>query len=85
MFDPTTVLLKELEACNKEELLQEDLRIEDGNVGRPTNKGVGCVGQGMNDIISHKITVFVLKYWQQQVLNHLSIHRAWYGQEKQAE
>ncbi|TNN62941.1 hypothetical protein EYF80_026821 [Liparis tanakae] len=80
-----TILLKELEAGNKEELLQEDLRIEDGNVGRPTNKGVGCVGQGVNDIISHEVTVFVLKYWQQQVLNHLRIHRTWCGREKRAE
>lgn len=53
MFDSATVLLKELEACNKEELLQEDLRIKDGNVGSPADKGVGCVGQGVNDIISH--------------------------------
>lgn len=82
MFDSAKALLKELEACNKEELLQEDLRIKDGNVGSPADKGVGCVGQGMNDIISHKITVFVLKYWQQQVLNHLSIHRTWNRQEK---
>lgn len=53
VFDSATVLLKELEACDKEELLQEDLRIKDGNVGGPAYKGVGCVGQGMNDIISH--------------------------------
>lgn len=77
MFDSAAVLLKELEACNKEELLQEDLRIKDGNVGGPANKRIGCVGQGVNDIISHEITVFVLKYWQQQVLDHLSIHRTW--------
>lgn len=53
MFDSAAVLLKELEARNKEELLQEDLRIEDGNVGGPADKGVGCVGQGMNDVVSH--------------------------------
>ncbi len=53
VFDSATVLLKELEARNEEELLQEDLRIEDSNVGGPADKGVGCVGQGMNDIISH--------------------------------
>lgn len=52
-FDSATVLLKELEACDKEELLQEDLRIKDGDVGSPADKGVGCVGQGVNDIISH--------------------------------
>ncbi len=53
VFDSAAVLLKELEARNKEELLQEDLRIKDGNVGGPADKGVGCVGQGVNDIVSH--------------------------------
>lgn len=53
MSESVTVLLKELEACNKEELLQEDLRVEDGDVSSPADKGVGCVGQGVNDIISH--------------------------------
>lgn len=53
MSDPTILLLKELEACNEEELLQEDLRVKDGDVGGPTDKGVGCIGQGVNDIISH--------------------------------
>lgn len=45
--------LKELESRNEKELLQEDLRIEDSNVGGSTDKGVGCVRQGMNDIVSH--------------------------------
>ena len=81
MFDSDAALLKELEARNKEELLQEDLRIKDGNMGCPANKGVGCVGQGVNDIKSYKIAVFVLKYWQQQVLNHLSINSSWYRKE----
>lgn len=47
------VLLKEPEACNKEELLQEDLRVKDSDVGRPANQGVSCVWQGMNDIVTH--------------------------------
>lgn len=46
-------LLKELEACDEEELLQEDLRIKDGDVGGPADQGVGCVGQGVDDIVSH--------------------------------
>lgn len=53
MFESVVVLLKELEACNEEELLQEDLRVKDGDVGSPADKGVGCVGQGVNDIVSH--------------------------------
>lgn len=53
VFDSAAALLKELEACNQEELLQEDLRIKDGNVGSPADKGVGCVGQGMDDIVSN--------------------------------
>lgn len=53
MLASVTVLLKELEACNKEELLQEDLRIKDGDVGGPANEGVGCVRQSVDDIVSH--------------------------------
>lgn len=53
MLDSAAVLLKELEACDEEELLQEDLRIKHSNVGGPADKRVGCVGQGMNDIITH--------------------------------
>lgn len=78
VFNSETGLLKVLQPCNEEELLQEDLRIQDGDVCSPANQGVGCVGQGVYDVVSHKITVFVLKYWQQQVLNHLSIHRPWW-------
>lgn len=47
------VLLKEPEACNKEELLQEDLRIEHSDVGSPANQGVSRVWQGVNDIVTH--------------------------------
>lgn len=47
------VLLKEPEACNKEELLQEDLRIKHSDVGSPANQGVSRVWQGMNDIVTH--------------------------------
>lgn len=71
---PQLALLEELETCNEEELLQEDLRVEDGNVGSSADERVGCVGQGVNDIISHQIAVFVLEDWQQQVFNHLGIH-----------
>lgn len=75
------VLLEELEACDEEELLQEDLRVEDGDVGSSANERVGCIGQGVNDIISHEIAVFVLEDWQQQVFNHLSVHGTLYRQE----
>lgn len=78
--DPAA-LLEELEARDKEELLQEDLRVEDGDVGSSADKGVGCVGQGVNDIISHEIAVFVLEDWQQQVFNHLGIHGTLHGRE----
>lgn len=57
------VLLKEPEACNEEELLQEDLRVEDSDVGGPANQRVSCVRQGVNDIVAHEVTVFVLKHW----------------------
>lgn len=57
------VLLKEPEACNEEELLQEDLRVEDSDVGSPANQGVSCVRQSMNDIVAYEVTVFVLKHW----------------------
>lgn len=57
------VLLKEPEARNEEELLQEDLRVEDSDVGRPANQGVSCVGQGVDDIVAHEVTVFALKHW----------------------
>lgn len=46
------VLLKEPEACNKEELLQEDLRIKDSDVGGPSDQGVSCVWQGVDDIVT---------------------------------
>lgn len=57
------VLLKEPEACNEEELLQEDLRVQDSDVGGPANQGVRRVRQGVNDIVPHQVTVFVLKHW----------------------
>lgn len=78
--DPA-VLLEELEACDEEELLQEDLGVEDGDVGSSADEGVGCIGQGVNDIISHEIAAFVLEDWQQQVFNHLSVHGTLYRQE----
>lgn len=67
-------LLEVLETCDEEELLQEDLRVEDGDVSGSANEGVGRVGQGVNDIISHEIAVFVLQDRQQQVFDHLRIH-----------
>lgn len=78
--DPA-VLLEELETCDEEELLQKDLRVKDGDVRSSANEGVGCIGQGVNDIISHEIAVFVLEDWQQQVFNHLSVHGTLYRQE----
>lgn len=51
MLDSDSVLLKVFEASNEEELLQKDLRIQDGDVRCAANEGVCCVGQGMNDII----------------------------------
>lgn len=77
----TAILLEELEACDEEELLQEDLRVEDGDVGSSADEGVCRIGQGVNDIISHEIAVFVLEDWQQQVFNHLSVHGTLYRQE----
>lgn len=77
----TAALMEVLEACDEEELLQEDLRVQDGDVGRSADEGVGCVGQGVNDIISHEIAVFVLEDWQQQVFNHLCVHGTLYRQE----
>lgn len=50
---PPPPLLKELEAHDQEELLQEDLRVQHGDVGGSANQGVGRVGQGMDDIIAH--------------------------------
>ena len=76
-LDNRLLLLKEPKARNQEELLQEDLRIEDGDVGCPADQGVGRVGQGVDDIVAHQVTVFVLKHGQQDVLDHLGIHWTW--------
>lgn len=78
---PPPPLLKELEAHDQEELLQEDLRVQHGDVGGSAYQGVGCVGQGVDDIIAHQVAVFVLEHRQQQVLDHLRIHRACGGEE----
>lgn len=67
-------LLKKLEPCHQEELFQKNLRVQDGDVGCPANQGVGGVGQRMDDIVAHQVTVFVLKHGEQKVLDHLGIH-----------
>ena len=69
-------LVKELESCDQEELLQKDLGVQDGDVGCSANQGVGGVRQRVDDIIAHQVAVSVLKHWYQQVLYHLSIDRA---------
>lgn len=55
-------LLKKLEPCHQEELFQENLRVQDGDVGCPANQGVGGVGQRMDDIVTYQVAVFVLKH-----------------------
>lgn len=67
-------LFKVVEPCHQEELLQEKLRVQDGDVGSAANQGVGGVGQSVEHILADQPALFSLHKWLQEVVDHLSVH-----------
>lgn len=67
-------LPKVFKAHYKEELLQEDLAVQHGDVGGPADQGVGGVGQGVDHVIADQAAVRILQNRQEKVLDHLRIH-----------
>lgn len=68
-------LFEVVEPYHQEELLQEKLRVQDGDVGGTTNQGVGCVGQSMEHILTDQLALFSLHKRLQEVVDHLCVHR----------
>lgn len=62
------------EPCHQEELLQEELRVQDSDVGCAANQRVGCVGQSMEHVLSDQPALLSFHNWLQEVGDHFCIH-----------
>jgi hypothetical protein len=62
-----------LETSDNKELLNEEFRIQNGNVCSPPNERVCCVGECMVHIIAHKRYFWLADDRIQDVVNHLTI------------
>lgn len=59
-------------------------------MGSPTDQRVGRVGEGVGDVVTDQVTVFVLQDRKQQVFDHLRVNgtygpREWNGGERDTE
>lgn len=62
------------EPCHQEELLQEELGVQDSDVGCTANQRVGRVGQSVEHILSDQPALFSLHNRLQEVVDHFCVH-----------
>lgn len=70
-------LLEVVEPRHQEELLQEELGVQHGDVGGSADQRVGSVGQGVEHIVADQSAVLGLDQRAQEVVDHLRIHGPW--------
>lgn len=66
-------LLEVAESCHQEELLQEEFRVQDGDVSGASDQRVGRVGEGVEHVLPDQPAVLGLHERLQEVVDHLSV------------
>lgn len=74
-------LFEVVEPRDQEELLQEELRVQNSDVGGAADQGVGCVGQSVENVLSDQPALFRLQQWPQEAVDHLGVYGAFRGEE----
>lgn len=69
------LLFEVVESCHQEELFQEELRVQHGDVGGAADQGVGRVGQGVEHVVPDQPALSGLHQRLQQIVDHLGVHR----------
>lgn len=67
-------LLEVVEPRHQEEFLQEELRVQDGDVGSAADQGVGRVWQGVEHVLPDQAALLGLHHWLQEVVDHLGVN-----------
>ena len=71
-------LLEVLQRRDDEELLDEELRVEDGDVGGAADEGVGVGGEGVVDVVAGEGGALgAPEDRADQVVHHLLVRHAW--------
>lgn len=65
--------LEILESTNGEKFLDEQLRVQDGNVGRTAYERVGRVGKGVVDVVTDEGDVGIPRHRLEQTVDHVPI------------
>ncbi len=74
--------LEVLEGGHNEELLDEELGVEHGDVRGAADEGVGVGGQRVVDVVPHQVDSGAVHDRTQDAGDHLAVRRAYIAEEK---